>query len=141
MKGSCLNCLGEFNYHPSQSGGKYCSNTCQGEYQVKQRFNEGVQWNNRMGKYLKEIRGNKCEECGIEEWNGKPLTFQIDHINGDRMDNRLENLKVICPNCHTQCDTWGIGNMSEDGKKRLVEGAYKGNKILNQKKGHIVNRL
>jgi hypothetical protein len=138
MKGSCLNCLVEFNYHTSQSGGKYCSNECQGEFQIKQRFNIHTQWNVRMGRYLKKIRGNRCEECNIENWNGKPLTFQIDHVNGNRTDNRFENLKVICPNCHTQCDTWGIGNISEDGRKRMIEGSIKGNQIMQNKKGPMV---
>jgi hypothetical protein len=46
-------------------------------------------------------------ECGQEpEWNGKPLTLQLDHINGDYQDDRLENLRFLCPNCHTQTDTF-----------------------------------
>jgi len=49
----------------------------------------------------------KCEECGLgEEWNGKVLVLELDHINGDKNDNRLENLKILCPNCHSQTPTF-----------------------------------
>jgi DNA-binding CsgD family transcriptional regulator len=43
-----------------------------------------------------------CEHCGIREWLGAPLSFALHHINGDRHDNRLENLQLLCPNCHSQ---------------------------------------
>jgi predicted RNA-binding Zn-ribbon protein involved in translation (DUF1610 family) len=48
-----------------------------------------------------------CSECNNEGWwNNKPLTLQLDHINGDKKDNRLENLHYLCPNCHTQTPTY-----------------------------------
>lgn len=53
-------------------------------------------------------------ECGLgPEWQGKPLTLQLDHINGDHQDDRLENLRFLCPNCHTQTPTWGHRNGKE----------------------------
>lgn len=48
-----------------------------------------------------------CSDCGINEWRGKPLTLHLDHINGHHTDNRFENLRFLCPNCHQQTDTWG----------------------------------
>ena len=57
-------------------------------------------------KWIKEDRGNKCEVCGVEEWNGKPLTMEVDHIDGDTTNNIITNLKVLCPNCHSQTPTW-----------------------------------
>lgn len=51
-------------------------------------------------------RGYKCEECSLSEWNGKHIVLELEHINGDRKDNRKENLKILCPNCHSQTSTF-----------------------------------
>ncbi len=53
-----------------------------------------------------EYQKYKCAICGISEWNHKPLTLRLDHINGNRTDDRLENLRWVCPNCDSQLDTY-----------------------------------
>lgn len=53
----------------------------------------------------------KCESCGnTGEWNGKPLVLQLEHKNGKHTDHRLENLCFLCPNCHSQTDTFAGKN-------------------------------
>jgi HNH endonuclease len=57
------------------------------------------------------ILENRCGWCGISEWRGQPISIQIDHINGVRDDNRVENLRMLCPNCHSQTDTFAARNL------------------------------
>ena len=52
------------------------------------------------------IKIHQCEMCGITEWRDSPTPLELDHINGINYDNRLENLRLLCPNCHAQTDTY-----------------------------------
>lgn len=50
----------------------------------------------------------ECGECDLgTEWNGKPISLQVDHIDGDHHNNEVNNLRFLCPNCHSQCETFG----------------------------------
>jgi len=81
-------------------------------------INEYLKYGSHIGSsklkkklYQYGLKEEKCEECGQPpEWNGKKLTLQLDHVNGDNKDNRIENLSILCPNCHTQTKTYSMGN-------------------------------
>lgn len=77
----------------------------------------------------------KCAICGIDSWNGNPISLELDHINGINNDNRLENLRFLCPNCHTQTVTYGSKNstrstkhdLSEEDKQKIINTYHKVN--------------
>jgi DNA-binding CsgD family transcriptional regulator len=65
------------------------------------------------------LKENRCERCGISDWQGEPLSLQLHHENGDGTDNRLVNLSFLCPNCHSQTDTYGGRNGHKKPKPHL----------------------
>jgi len=56
------------------------------------------------------IKARRCESCGLTSWQGKDIPLTLHHVNGDRHDNQLENLQILCANCHSQTDTWAGRN-------------------------------
>jgi 5-methylcytosine-specific restriction endonuclease McrA len=64
----------------------------------------------KLRLYKEGIFENKCSICGIDSWTNKPLNMELDHINGDRTDHKLDNLRILCPNCHSQTETYRSKN-------------------------------
>ena len=77
----------------------------------------------KNGKAIRDpliaLRGNVCEKCGNSEWLGEKIVLEVHHINGVRTDNRLENLQLLCPNCHSITDNWKGRNIN--GKQKVSD--------------------
>lgn len=71
----------------------------------------------RLRKRIKLEQNNKCNKCGIDSWNGNPITLELEHKDGNHNNNERENLESLCPNCHSQTDTWRGRNKSNKRKK------------------------
>ncbi len=111
----CLNCEQECK-RSYQSNNKYCSIKCSAEHRSnehKQKFFSGLLEHidrPTARKYLAEVRGYNCEICGLSEWNNNPITLHVDHTNGDPANSKPNNLRLLCPNCHSQTEFLGGAN-------------------------------
>ena len=83
-----------------------------------------------LGRLLGDgFKTRQCEHCLLTEWNGREIPLEVDHINGVHDDNRLENLRVLCPNCHAQTETYKGKNIAKEKRKRpashVCQSCYK----------------
>lgn len=82
--------------------------------------NSSYLWNAALKKRLlkTDLLKYKCYKCGISDWLGIKLSLQLEHRNGDHTDNRIENLCLLCPNCHSQTNTFAGKNIGRNGRNR-----------------------
>jgi 5-methylcytosine-specific restriction endonuclease McrA len=121
----CLHCKKECE-SSRQKTNKYCSIQCQVEYQyttrVKEWLVEGKDWKgmipNWVRRALAEKFGYKCSLCNITEYNSKPIVLEVDHKDGDHSNNTIKNLRLICPNCHSQTPTYKNRNIGSGRTSR-----------------------
>lgn len=99
---SCLHC----GLLVSDIARIYCSIRCQHQFRRKSKVESGETEPRLLKRYLQDIREHKCEVCGITEWMGKPAPLELDHKDGDSRNNVLSNLRLICPNCHAQTESY-----------------------------------
>lgn len=111
---NCL-CCGMEIAQLSRGSRKYCSLKCAGDYRYITSF---IDWYNGdyspkssvIRNHLTTMYGYSCSCCGISEWNGKPITLEVEHISGISSDNSKENVCLLCPNCHSQTPTYKAKN-------------------------------
>ena len=104
-----------------------------------QKIYENGDWDKYSGamrrKKVLEEQNGKCLLCDINEWNYLPVKLHLDHIDGDRYNNFRENLRMICPNCHSQTDTYCANNISKNIPDETIK------KCLIKNDGNIVQTL
>ena len=91
---------------------------------VDEVFVNGTEWGSEfLRKYLHryELKIYCCETCSLTEWNNAHITLELDHIDGNRTNNLLENLRWLCPNCHSQTPTFRGYNKSLTGKVKVSD--------------------
>lgn len=84
-----------------------------------------------LAKPLIDLRGHRCENCGLTEWLGLPINLEVHHIDGDRTNNELDNLQLLCPNCHSYTP-----NFTRKGEKRTKSDEEFVNALLASKSIH-----
>lgn len=120
---NCKTCNKLFNYLPSRSPGTYCSIICRANYlknvQSPLKFSRGeISDRGLLKKLVVQRDGYFCSVCNLVDWQGKPLTLQLDHTDGNAANNMPTNLRLICPNCHTQTPNYGGKNKGNGRKSR-----------------------
>ena len=60
------------------------------------------------------IKEYNCEKCGLSKWNGEDIILELHHKNGNHSDNHLDNLEMLCPNCHSQTENFRTKNIKKD---------------------------
>jgi hypothetical protein len=119
----CINCgKTKTGYHSAAN--KYCSKACKTEYTYNENIrlwksgiysgNKGIKFRqvaNYVKKYIELKFNYTCVSCGTgTKWNGKSLSLQIEHLDGNSDNTTEDNLSLLCPNCHTQTDFYGSKN-------------------------------
>lgn len=86
---------------------------------IKYLFNTPFERLERQSKRIRIIieQEGKCARCGISEWLGQPVCFEMDHIDGNNQNNTRHNLEILCPNCHSNTPTWKGRNSTRDRTK------------------------
>jgi DNA-directed RNA polymerase subunit RPC12/RpoP len=119
---SCIVCDKIVATRGGKTYNKYCSYTCARigiKNTTEKRFENGeINQRHTLRKLLANKRGYKCNHCNISVWNKKPITLQVNHIDGNCTNNLPSNLELICPNCHSQTDTFGAKNKGNGRKSR-----------------------
>lgn len=105
------------------SGRRYCSTACSGVASSQAAFNRPTVGPVCVRNNLLRVRGNACEGCGLGEWKNPwyqgPIPLEVDHIDGDYKNNSLENLRLVCPTCHSTTETFKARNKGRGRSARM----------------------
>ncbi len=125
----CINCSKTFIYNKSSSCGKYCGNKCQQEFilltQTLPKAEQGIITEHSTLKRVILLNNPyQCSFCNISTWNDKSIVLELDHIDGNSDNNFLNNLRLLCPNCHSQTETY-CGRNKKNTKRNNYNRNYR----------------
>ena len=89
------------------------------------RFQYGVKLKHALNPII-ALRGHKCENCNLETWLDKPISLEIHHLDGNNLNNVLENIQLLCPNCHSYTENWRGKNIKGQGLESVSEEEFVG---------------
>lgn len=124
----CQYCKANYVKSKNRRKGGYCSRRCSNKARTGISYLVGQPRNNavRSSRHKKAAifrDGPNCNICGLNPiWRGLPLTMQLDHIDGNRENNDPGNHRLLCPNCHTQTETYGPKNFKRKTTDSVGEG-------------------
>ena len=102
---------------------KYCNNRCQGDYKREFKtlpaFYKGeISQRATLVSIVTSIKGHICSKCNIETYNSREIVLELNHIDGNPFNDFPKNLELLCPNCHSQTDTFKGRNRGNGRKLR-----------------------
>ena len=113
----CMFCENLITLKFSKDITKFCNSTCSGNYRHKKAIELAKTGSPHVSvttfkRLLANMYGYKCSKCNISNWHDNPLSLHLDHIDGNSDNNSLDNLRLLCPNCHSQTETFCSRNKS-----------------------------
>jgi hypothetical protein len=129
MQNKCIRCKNKVG----RGGSKYCSNQCQLDFQHEEYI---AKWlaneidggtsaglvSSHIKRYLRKLNNNRCQDCGWSKTNnytGK-VPLEVEHVDGNHNNNKINNLKLICPNCHALTSTYKALNRGQGRSWRML---------------------
>lgn len=106
--------------NPKKLANKYCSEFGNNHVYNKVTKLEDAKSDRIRKQIIIKERPYRCEVCGISEWMGKPISLELDHIDGNADNNAADNLRLICPNCHAQTETYKGANAGKNSSRQKM---------------------
>jgi hypothetical protein len=126
---TCINC----GISKRSNGKKFCGPKCQHDFNYKEKIklwldgkHDGMRGKTSTAhwikRYITEVRGHQCECCKIKEWMDRSISLDLEHKDGNFKNNKIDNLGLICPNCHSQTDTYKGRNKKGRPRSKYYRG-------------------